>query len=131
MKQEQDVKLDNLLLEIFTDVCNNGVEAIRKHFHSDYVHRVNGVELDYKTYEKHFAERQEFLASASFEIDQIIAGGDQVGTVHKFHMEKKDGTKTSLQLIAVWQFRGKKLIRGDEAAKPIEGDLASVIVTKE
>src|SRR5688572_23185652 len=98
--EQQDVKLDELLIEIFNAVCNTGLEAIHKYFHSDYVHRINGMEIDYKAYESHFAERQKVTASTSFEIDQIIAAGDQVGTVHKFHLVKKDGTKISLQLIA-------------------------------
>src|SRR3954452_21089406 len=93
-QKKQDIKLDDLLLEIFVAICDTGVEAIHKYFHRDYVHRVNGTEIDYKTYENHFAERQKFLASSSFEIEQIIAAGDQVGTVHKFHLEKTDGTKT-------------------------------------
>lgn len=101
-------------------------------FHPAYKQTVDGTELDFEGFIQHLKAQKQVISTITTHFKSIISEREIVFTNHAVNIEKKDGGKIKVHVIAEFNFQDGKIIRCDELTRllsglPEDGDIGSRI----
>ena len=87
----------------------------------NYVQHVDGKTLDYEQFIKHRLVQNKVVKTITVNFQHIVAEGDKIFTIHVADVEKKDGSKVKIKVIAMFIIKDAKLVACDELTHVLEG----------
>lgn len=116
------------LTEVYHEiVVGMNVEKIHHYFSDDYIQMTDGIQSDIHEFKHHIGALKDALASISISpfYDFLYDEPLQTATLrYLVGIQKKDGTKGQIELIAIFELDGRKVIRCNELSRPIDSDPA-------
>ncbi|CAI0865660.1 nuclear transport factor 2 family protein [Serratia ficaria] len=94
---------------------------IAEFFSADYRQRVDGHTLDYAQFVRHMALLKQQTRSMALEVIAAAAQGDAVLTHHRVRVEKRDGTRSLVRVLAHFTVRDGRIRACDELTELLEG----------
>ena len=91
-------------------------------FSADYHQQVDGNTLDYAHFIQHMALLKQLTRSMTLEIVAVAGQGDSVLTHHRVRVEKRDGARSLIKVLAHFTVRDGKICACDELTQLLEGE---------
>ncbi|MCA4821853.1 MAG: nuclear transport factor 2 family protein [Serratia rubidaea] len=98
--------------------------AIAAFFADDYRQTVDGQSLDYAQFVSHMALLKQITRRMTLRVQALAAQDDSVLSHHRVEVEKCDGTRSEIQVMAHFILRDGKIIACDELTRQLSGDRA-------
>ncbi|CAI1708003.1 SnoaL-like domain [Serratia quinivorans] len=95
---------------------------IAEFFSEDYLQQVDGNTLDYAHFMQHMALLKQLTRSMTLEIVAVAGQGDCVLTHHQVRVEKRDGGRSLVKVLAHFTVRDGKICACDELTQLLEGE---------
>ncbi|CAI2479428.1 SnoaL-like domain [Serratia proteamaculans] len=95
---------------------------IAEFFSEDYHQQVDGNTLDYAHFMQHMALLKQLTRSMTLEIVAVAGQGDSVLTHHRVRVEKRDGGRSLVKVLAHFTVRDGKICACDELTQLLEGE---------
>lgn len=109
-------------LEIALTDLGSNLPMIEEYFHPDYIQLVDGKRLDFQGFVAHLRSLGEKVDRLELVFERLFGEGDNVCSVHRVNVAKKDGTFAQIKVIAYFQLSGDRIILCDELTRVISGD---------
>jgi predicted SnoaL-like aldol condensation-catalyzing enzyme len=94
---------------------------IAERFSEDYRQQVDGNSLNYQQFVQHMALLKQLTHRMTLEIIAAAEQGDAVLTHHLVQVEKRDGTRSKVRVLAHFRVREGKIYACDELTQLLEG----------
>lgn len=91
-------------------------------FSEDYRQQVDGKALDYAQFMQHMALLKQLARSMALEIIAVAGQGEAVLTHHQVRVEKRDGGRSLVKVLAHFTVRNGKICACDELTQLLEGE---------
>ncbi|MDT3251846.1 nuclear transport factor 2 family protein [Serratia sp. root2] len=91
-------------------------------FSEDYRQQVDGKVLDYAQFMQHMALLKQLTRSMALEIIAVAGQGETVLTHHQVRVEKRDGGRSLVKVLAHFTVRDGKICACDELTQLLEGE---------
>lgn len=91
-------------------------------FHADYEQWVNGNYLCCEDFLHHMALLKQVTRSMTLTILAVASQGDEVLTHHLVDVEKHDGARSTIQVLAHFTMRNQRIARCSELTHLVSGD---------
>ena len=91
-------------------------------FSEDYRQQVDGKVLDYAQFMQHMALLKQLTRSMALEIIAVAGQGEAVLTHHQVRVEKRDGGRSLVKVLAHFTVRDGKICACDELTQLLEGE---------
>ncbi|MFI8417622.1 nuclear transport factor 2 family protein [Serratia sp. NPDC078593] len=98
--------------------------VIAAFFAQDYQQSVDGHTLDYLQFVQHMALLKQLTRSMTLRLLAVVAQGETVFTHHRVAVEKRDGSRSEVQVLAHFTVRAGRIVRCDELTRLLSGDAA-------
>jgi hypothetical protein len=102
------------------------VEALSRFFSESCVQDVDGVRMDYPQFLEHAREIKRSIRSARVTFDALIVEGSTIADIHTVEMERTNGTRTRLKVIAFNTVLHGRIVNVDELTRLMDGKAAQV-----
>jgi ketosteroid isomerase-like protein len=96
-------------------------ELIAEYFSHDYQQLADGNALDYAQFIQHMALLKQITQRMTLEVIAIAEQGETVLTHHRVEVEKRDGSRSSIKVLAHFTVRDGKICACDELTKLLSG----------
>jgi len=97
-------------------------DAIARYFAPGYHQEVDGKELDYAGFIQHMALLKKLTQRIELSLLAIAAEGNTVFTHHQVTVEKKDGARTMIEVLARFTLLNGQIVQCQELTHLISGD---------
>ncbi|WP_421415440.1 nuclear transport factor 2 family protein [Serratia plymuthica] len=91
-------------------------------FSEDYRQQVDGKSLDYAQFMQHMALLKQLTRSMALDIIAVAGQGEAVLTHHQVRVEKRDGGRSLVKVLAHFTVRDGKICACDELTQLLEGE---------
>lgn len=91
-------------------------------FSEDYRQQVDGKVLDYAQFIQHMALLKQLTRSMTLDIIAVAGQGEAVLTHHQVRVEKRDGGRSLVKVLAHFTVRDGKICACDELTQLLEGE---------
>ncbi|WP_346827163.1 nuclear transport factor 2 family protein [Serratia inhibens] len=91
-------------------------------FSEDYRQQVDGKALDYAQFMQHMALLKQLTRSMALDIIAVAGQGEAVLTHHQVRVEKRDGGRSLVKVLAHFTVRDGKICACDELTQLLEGE---------
>ena len=98
--------------------------VIAEFFADDYRQTVDGKSLDYQQFVSHMALLKQITRRMTLRVQALAAQGNSVLSHHRVEVEKCDGARSEIQVMAHFTLCDGKIIACDELTRQLSGEHA-------
>ncbi|ADU72646.1 nuclear transport factor 2 family protein [Pantoea sp. At-9b] len=120
MKTHRQIVVD-ALTEIVSNPIHDEVK-IASYFSPAYQQYVDGKHMDYRDFIKHMAVLKTLTHQMQVTMLSIVSEGNRVCTHHRVKVEKHNGARSEVEVMAHFTLAADRIVRCDELTRQISGD---------
>ncbi|WP_176193272.1 nuclear transport factor 2 family protein [Salmonella enterica] len=118
---DAELKIINALRDIVCQQQHDETQ-IARYFSDEYQQQVDGKCIDYKGFIAHMELLKKLTCSINVSVLAIAAKNNDVLTHHRVYVEKKNGSRSVIDVLAHFTLRDNLIIRCEELTRQLEGD---------
>lgn len=115
--------LKSRLIQYFHDIIENPTfdqELLEHYVSKEYTQVIDGQKCDYTDFVDHLRFLKQSETSTTVTTRNLIREENKVGSLHQINIVKEDGKESKIQVIALFEFEGDKLIYCHELTQLIK-----------